>query len=54
MNRDEAATAQAMLAGLSDEPDQWRDPLAAFRALWAAQERALTGDDEDSPMFWKF
>jgi hypothetical protein len=53
MDNNEAIAAQAMLSGLSDEPDQWRDPLAAFRALWAAQERALAGDD-DGPMFWKF
>lgn len=55
MNHDEAATAQAMLAGLSDEPDQWRDPPAAFRALYLAQERALADDDDGgSPMTWRF
>ncbi len=53
MYNDEAVYAQQMLSGLSDEPDQFRDPLAAFRALWAAQERALAGDD-DGPMYWKF
>jgi hypothetical protein len=54
MNEDEATAAQRMLSGLSDEPDQWRDPLAAFRALWAAQERALAGDDDSGPMTWRF
>jgi hypothetical protein len=54
MHNDEAVYTQQMLSGLSDEPDQFRDPLAAFRALYLAQERALAGDDEDSPMFWKF
>jgi hypothetical protein len=53
MNHDAAIAAQALLSGMSDEPDQFRDPLAALRDLYAAQERALAGDD-DSPMFWKF
>jgi hypothetical protein len=46
-HHDEAIAAQAMLSGLSDEPNAWRDPLSAFRALCAAQERALAGDDDD-------
>lgn len=51
----DAIAAQAMLCGLSDEPDQWRDPLAAFRDLCAAQRDALAGDDDlDGPLTWKF
>lgn len=55
MQHDEAVAVQAMLSGMSDEPDQWRDPLAAFRALYQAQERALAGDDDtNTPMYWRF
>lgn len=56
MNHDEAVAAQAMLSQMSDEPNQFRDPLAAFRDLCQAQQRALDGvdDDTNTPLFWKF
>jgi hypothetical protein len=37
---------QQLLCGLSDSPEQWRDPMAPFRDLMAAQRRALDGDDD--------
>jgi hypothetical protein len=47
--------SQQMMMRLSDEPGQFRDPMAPFRDLLKAQRDALAGDSDDgSPMTWKF